>query len=151
MYRFSHKRPSVAVCFFSLSSFRTRSWRVSERAGAASCRSRIFYILLAFHSLTFSYQRFSYLDVANHVVLDRLESRRAQDIYNRQLWISRMVLVNLPKSVDRLSAASRNSVVEMALSFEASTGTSTKLLLTVSKKVPPGGYAAAIVIVCWCL
>jgi hypothetical protein len=144
MYRFSHKRPSVAVCFFSLSSFRTRSWRVSERAGAASCRSRIFYILLA-------YQRFSYLDVANHVVLDRLESRRAQDIYNRQLWISRMVLVNLPKSVDRLSAASRNSVVEMALSFEASTGTSTKLLLTVSKKVPPGGYAAAIVIVCWCL
>jgi hypothetical protein len=56
------------------------------------------------------------------------------------------MLVNPPNNVDRLSAASRNSVVEMALSLEASTGTSTKLFLTVSKKVPPGGYAAAIVI-----
>jgi hypothetical protein len=56
------------------------------------------------------------------------------------------MLPNPPNSVDKLSAASRNSVVEMALSLEASTGTSTKLLLTVSKKVPPGGYAAAIVI-----
>jgi hypothetical protein len=36
IYRFSHTRPSVAVCFFSFSSLRTRSWRVSERAGAAS-------------------------------------------------------------------------------------------------------------------
>jgi hypothetical protein len=58
-----------------------------------------------------------------------------------------MTLKDAPKRVDKLSAASRNSVVEMALSLEASTGTSTKLFLTVSKKVPPGGYAAAIVIV----
>jgi hypothetical protein len=41
-YRLSQTRPSVAVCFFSLSSLRTRSWRVSERVGAASWRSRIF-------------------------------------------------------------------------------------------------------------
>lgn len=35
----------------------------------------------------------------------------------------------------------------MALSLDASTGTSTKLLFTVSKNVPPGGYAAAAAIV----
>ena len=52
-----------------------------------------------------------------------------------------------PNSVVKLSAASRNSVVEIALSLEESRGTSTKLLLTVSKNVPPGGYAVAIVIV----
>lgn len=53
-----------------------------------------------------------------------------------------------PKTSNRvvvLSAASRNSFVEIALSLDSSTGTSTKLFLTVSKKVPPGGYAAAIV------
>jgi hypothetical protein len=55
--------------------------------------------------------------------------------------------IHVPKSVLRLSAASRNSVVEIALSLDASTGTSTKLFLTVSKKVPPGGYAAAAAIV----
>jgi len=47
-YRFSHTRPSVAVCFFSLSSLSTSSWSVSERAGAASCRSRIFWVLVSF-------------------------------------------------------------------------------------------------------
>lgn len=41
-YRFSHTRPSVAVCFFSLSSFRTSSCSVPESVGAASCRSLIF-------------------------------------------------------------------------------------------------------------
>jgi hypothetical protein len=49
------------------------------------------------------------------------------------------------KRVVRLSAASRKSVVRMALSLESSTLTSTKLFLRVSKKVPPGGYAAAMV------
>ncbi len=44
-------------------------------------------------------------------------------------------LENPPNKVVKLSAASRNSVVEMALSFEASTGTSSQLFLTVSKKV----------------
>jgi hypothetical protein len=48
MYRVSHRRPSVAVCFFSLSSLRQSSWRVSESAGAASCRSRIFCILFSY-------------------------------------------------------------------------------------------------------
>jgi hypothetical protein len=52
MYRVSHRRPSVAVCFFSLSSLRQSSWRVSESAGAASCRSRIFCTLLAVSSHT---------------------------------------------------------------------------------------------------
>jgi len=41
-YRFSQTRPSVAVCFFSLSSLSTSSWRVPESVGAASWRSRIF-------------------------------------------------------------------------------------------------------------
>lgn len=43
MYRFSHIRPSVAVCFFALSSLRTRSWRVSDSRGDSSCRLLIFY------------------------------------------------------------------------------------------------------------
>lgn len=42
-YRMSHNRPSVAVCFFVLSSFRQRSWMFSDSAGAASWRSRSFY------------------------------------------------------------------------------------------------------------
>lgn len=41
-YRTSQRRPSVAVCFFVLSSFRTRDWRVSDSEGAASWRSRTF-------------------------------------------------------------------------------------------------------------
>lgn len=41
------------------------------------------------------------------------------------------------------SAASRNSVVEMALSLLASMGTSTKDFLKVSSKVPPGGIVGA--------
>lgn len=41
--RFSHRRPSVAVCLFSFNSLRTRSWRLSDLRGAASWRSRIFY------------------------------------------------------------------------------------------------------------
>ena len=41
-YRTSQRRPSVAVCFFVLSSFRTRDWSVSDSEGAASWRSRTF-------------------------------------------------------------------------------------------------------------
>ena len=41
-YRTSQRRPSVAVCFFVLSSLRTRDWRVSDSEGAASWRSRTF-------------------------------------------------------------------------------------------------------------
>ena len=40
--RTSHRRPSVAVCFFVLSSLRTRDWRVEESPGEASWRSRTF-------------------------------------------------------------------------------------------------------------
>lgn len=79
--RTSHRRPSVAVCFFVLSSLRTRDWRVSDSAGAASWRSRTF--LLSNQSVNQS-EKFSLdfrrvrgaerdLDVANHVVLDRRE------------------------------------------------------------------------------
>lgn len=42
-YRTSHRRPSVAVCFFVLSSLRQRSWRFSDSAGEVSWRSRTFY------------------------------------------------------------------------------------------------------------
>lgn len=50
---------------------------------------------------------------------------------------------NIPNRLVKLSAASRKGVVEMALSLEASTGTSLKDFLP-SKKVPPGGYAAML-------
>ncbi len=42
------------------------------------------------------------------------------------------------------SEASRNSVVDIALSFSLSTGTSVKDLLIVSRNVPPGGYALVV-------
>lgn len=42
------------------------------------------------------------------------------------------------------SEASRNSVVEMALSFSASIGTSAKDFLKVSRRVPPGGMVAIV-------
>lgn len=51
----------------------------------------------------------------------------------------------VPKSVVNDSAASRNSVVAMALSFSLLTGTSVKDTLRVSRKVPPSGYDCAIV------
>jgi hypothetical protein len=53
--------------------------------------------------------------------------------------------IDIPNSVTKLSAASRNSVVGIALSFPSSTGTSVKFFLSVSKKVPPGGYEVAMV------
>lgn len=49
----------------------------------------------------------------------------------------------VPKMVVRLSAASKNSVVPMALSLSASMGTSTKDFLRVSTKVPPAGITTA--------
>ncbi len=52
--------------------------------------------------------------------------------------------VLLPNRVVNDSAASRNSVVDTALSFSLSTGTSVKDLLSVSRKVPPGGYALLV-------
>lgn len=57
----------------------------------------------------------------------------------------------VPNKVVNDSAASRNSVVETALSFSLSTGTAVKDTLRVSRKVPPGGYAAgAAMIAVWC-
>jgi hypothetical protein len=41
-YRTSQRRPSVAVCFPVLSSFRTKDCRSSDSRGAASCLSLIF-------------------------------------------------------------------------------------------------------------
>lgn len=48
-----------------------------------------------------------------------------------------------PKMVIRDSAASRKSVVAMALSLSASMGTSAKDFLKVSTMVPPGGMTGA--------
>lgn len=45
-----------------------------------------------------------------------------------------------PKRVVKLSAASRNSVVGMALSFSFMMGTSVNERDSVLKKVSPGGY-----------
>ena len=76
----------------------------------------------------------SYLDVTAHVVLHRLERRAAEHICRTSQPLSTITIANYsPKSVCKLSAASRNSVVEILLS--AAMGTSTKLLLRVSKKV----------------
>lgn len=76
----------------------------------------------------------SYLDVTAHVILHRLERRTAEHICRTSQPLSTITIANYaPKSVCKLSAASRNSVVEILLS--AAMGTSTKLLLRVSKKV----------------
>lgn len=39
-------------------------------------------------------------------------------------------------------------MVETALSFSLLTGTSTKEVLRVSRKVPPGGYAFTVAMIC---
>lgn len=78
-YRTNHTRPSVAVCFLALSSFLTRSCRVSESIDAASCLSLIFWYLVS-PSLGECSLRLACLDVATHVRLDRLEGSRAKDI-----------------------------------------------------------------------
>ena len=59
----------------------------------------------------------------------------------------RRVVGGVPKRVVNDSAASRNSDVATALSFEASTGTSVKDFLSVSRKVPPGGYAFVVAMI----
>ena len=86
-----------------------------------------------------------YLDVSLHVALDRLESYGAEHICHKlsvtpgNTWLVLRVQIILNKVV-RESAASRNSFVPMALSLPASTGTSLKDLVKVSRKVPPVGY-----------
>jgi hypothetical protein len=158
-YRLSHSSPSAAVCFLVLSSFRQRSCRVSVSSGAASCRSRIFFGVSA--ACWYEIHRvLSNLDIANHVRLYRPKRCRTKDICQRsvcqqQLRSSKFASgflgsgisshsmcedgVCIPNSVVKLSAASKNSVVLIALPLLLSTGTSVKLLFIVSKKVPPGG------------
>ena len=53
----------------------------------------------------------------------------------------------LPKRPVSDSAACKKSVVLMALPLAASTGTSVKFFLMVSKKLPPGGYVSVADIV----
>lgn len=52
----------------------------------------------------------------------------------------------VPNKVVNDSAASKNSVVDTALSFSWSTGTLTNERLSVSRKVPPGGITTAAMI-----
>jgi len=52
----------------------------------------------------------------------------------------------LPNMLVRDSAASRKSVVWMALALSASTGTSVKDFLKVSRRVPPGGIVVAAIL-----
>ena len=88
----------------------------------------------------------SNLDVAEHVRLDGGEGDRAQSIYRCMLaWlnIKHELELSIPKMVVRDSAASRNWVVAIALSFSASTGTVVKDCLKVSTMVPPGGMTGA--------
>ncbi len=53
--------------------------------------------------------------------------------------------LDVPKSEVSESAASRKSVVGIALSWAASMGTSTKDFFSVSNQVPPGGKDAVAV------
>jgi hypothetical protein len=57
-----------------------------------------------------------------------------------------LVMEYAPKSVVRASAASRKASVDIASSLALSTGTSTKLFLSVSKNVPPGGMLGAVMV-----
>lgn len=57
-----------------------------------------------------------------------------------------IILLHVPNRVVKESAASRNSVVEIALSLAASTGTSENDFFMVSIQVPPGGITGAEVI-----
>lgn len=50
---------------------------------------------------------------------------------------------SIPNRVVKDSAASRNSVVAIPLSFAVSMGTSAKDFFIVSNQVPPGGMTAA--------
>lgn len=66
---------------------------------------------------------------------------------NHELCIEQLLTGNvLPNMVVRDSAASRNSVVWMALFLSASIGTSVKDFLNVSRRVPSGGIEAAILL-----
>ena len=79
----------MAVCFLVLISLRQRSWMFSDSVGAASWRSRIFYIGGEVGSDdaesvggSAGALRASNLDVAEHVGLDGREGDRAQGIWN---------------------------------------------------------------------
>ena len=67
------------------------------------------------------------------------DSRRTK--HNRGLCVHGMhiYIYIIPNRVVSDSDASRNSVVEMALSLSGSMGTSVKFRLSRSKYVPPGG------------
>lgn len=88
----------------------------------------------------------AHLDVAQQVALNGGESDRTKDICSQgktvlvsiSVWESQ-VTAELPNSLTRDSAASRNSVVEIALSLDSSMGTSLKDLFMVSSHVPPSG------------
>lgn len=78
-YRTSQTSPSVAVCFFVLSSLITRSWRVADSRGAASWRSRIFWGGWVVNGCLGGFEGLGkYLDVSEHVVFNGCESYRAQ-------------------------------------------------------------------------
>ena len=91
----------------------------------------------------------SYLDVAKEVTLHWCEGLGTEDILAEHIDVSfncpigPMRQVNIPNRVVKASAASRNSVVAIALSLATSTGTSANDFFMESNQVPPGGTIAA--------
>lgn len=84
------------------------------------------------------------LYIAQHVTLHRGKCHGPKDVYKLSVLLPNLpdgsaIGRGLPNSVVNDSAASRNSVVAIALSFSLSTGTSVKDFLSVSRNVPPGG------------
>ena len=76
VYRTSHSRPSVAVCFLVFNSFTTSDCSVSDSLGAANWRSRTFLYQSAPPAILPKYPLpcpSMYLDIAHHVVLDGSE------------------------------------------------------------------------------
>ena len=142
------------MCFLLAISDLTKSCSVVDVAGAPSCLSCTFcreqwdQLRCAGFVL---FVDLADLDVASHVTLDRCESYGAEDVCDMIVrlrlgccWADDLFSPKRPVSD---SAACRKSVVLMALPLAASTGTSVKFFLMVSKKLPPGGYVSVADIV----
>ena len=146
----------MALWDLVLSSLRTRSWRVSDSAGAASWRSRIFCIGLWSACLrgrlrreapsegwrrygkerrTLMLPSMSFL--TGEKATEPRTSGRGDEVHGQSsrsnVTPGRLLWMLLPNIVVKASAASRKSEVAMALSLAASTGTSTNDFLKVSR------------------
>lgn len=135
----SQTSPSVAVCLPDLTSLMTRDWMVSDRAGKANCLSRIFWRAVSYilRLLNMGIRTLIFPEMSDLTGPKAVEPRTSD--LQISICLYHWDIGDIPKRVVRDSAASRNSLVLMALLLALSTGTSTKDFLTVLKKVSPGG------------